>query len=164
MLQKVCPVIFRASRSFHTSPTTLGSKNFRKFPMYNKRGSRIYKQQRMQGLPFVLPIHKYGLRDTGYTDSENVFHEISEMIPELIVPDLKDCQLKPYVSYRAQDVVQSEFTSQDLFNAVYSKKIIEDYKNRQLNADGSAQEPSPEELQTAEEAFKAARKTGSDIF
>lgn len=90
--------------------------------------------------------------------------EIPEKIPELIVPDLTGCKLKPYVSFKTPEVVQSEFTSQDLFNFVYANKIIDDFKNEKLNADGSSKEPSLEEKLTADEAHMKARKTGSDIF
>lgn len=73
-------------------------------------------------------------------------------------------QLKPYVSYRAPEVVQTEFTAKDLFDAVYSKKIVEDFKNGKLDADGKSLEPSPEEALEPGEAVVKARKTGSDIF
>jgi large subunit ribosomal protein L41 len=86
------------------------------------------------------------------------------MIPELIVPDLTDCKFKPYVSYKTKDVVQSEFRSQDLFNAIYAQKIIEDFKNDKLNEDGSPMNPSENEELTPNEAFIRAKKTGSDIF
>uniref|UniRef100_A0A1B0D128 Uncharacterized protein n=1 Tax=Phlebotomus papatasi TaxID=29031 RepID=A0A1B0D128_PHLPP len=163
MWRKVTPTVVNFSRSLHTSVPVCGSRNFRKFPLYNKRGTRVYKLQRLQNLPFCLPIYKYGVRDTGEV-VDNVYREIPEMIPELIVPDLTDCKLKPYVSYRTQEVVQSEFTSEDLFKAVYSQKIIEDYKHGGLREDGSPVEPSPQERMTPEEAFIEARKTGSDIF
>lgn len=86
------------------------------------------------------------------------------MIPEIIVPDLKDCKLKPYVTYESEDVYQSEFTAQDLFNAVYSEKIVNDYNNKQLDPDGQSLKPSKEENLTAEEATINSLKTGSDIF
>lgn len=73
-------------------------------------------------------------------------------------------QLKPYVSYRTPDVVQSEFTPKDLFNAVYSEKIVNDFKNGKLTETGKPLEPSPEEQLTPEEAYIQARKTGTDIF
>ena len=37
-----------------------------------------------------------------------------EMIPELIVPDLSDCKLKPYVSYKTKEINQEELTSRYL--------------------------------------------------
>jgi large subunit ribosomal protein L41 len=73
-------------------------------------------------------------------------------------------QLKPYVSYRTPDVVQSEFTSSDLFDAVYSEKIVKDFKDGKLSETGEPLEPSQEELLTPEEAYNRARKTGTDIF
>jgi large subunit ribosomal protein L41 len=72
--------------------------------------------------------------------------------------------LKPYVSYQAPDVVQSEFTPKDLFDAVYSEKIVNDFKNGTLSETGEALEPSAEEQLTPEEAYIQARKTGTDIF
>ena len=36
---------------------------------------------------------------------------LAEMIPELIVPDLYDCKLKPYVSYKTKEINQEELTS-----------------------------------------------------
>lgn len=73
-------------------------------------------------------------------------------------------QLKPYVSYRVPEVVQSEFTPKDLFDAVYSDKIVNDFKNGKLGENGEPLEPSPKEQLTPEEAYVQARKTGTDIF
>lgn len=129
---------------------------------YNKRGTRIFKAERHLTNP-DMPIEKRGVRDTGKTVNGK-FRDIEEMKPQLIVPDLTDCKFKPYVSYKAADVVQSEFTSQDLFNAIYAQKIIEDFKYDKLNEDGSSQNPSPEEELTSFEAWQKARKTGSDMF
>nr|CAD7455131.1 unnamed protein product [Timema tahoe] len=105
----------------------------------------------------------YGVRRVGY-ESKGHFVTVQEMIPELIVPDLTNFKLKPYVSYKAPDVVQSEFTAQDLFNVVYSKKFAEDFKQGKLDQDGNPLEPSSEESLTPQEAFVQARKTGSDLF
>uniref|UniRef100_A0A2M3ZBE0 Putative mitochondrial ribosomal protein l41 n=1 Tax=Anopheles braziliensis TaxID=58242 RepID=A0A2M3ZBE0_9DIPT len=152
-------------RSISTTASLAGKKNFRKFLLYNKRGTRIFKQQRAANPDLYpdMPIDKRGVRDTGVT-VDGKFVEIPERIPELIVPNLEGCKLKPYVSYKAPDVVQSEYTSQDLFNAVYSQKIIDDWKSGKLNEDGSPVEPSAEEALTKEEAWIKARKTGSDMF
>lgn len=110
-----------------------------------------------------MPISKRGVRDTGRI-IDGKFVEIPEMMPELVVPDLTGCKFKPYVTYKATDVVQTEFTSQDLFNAIYAQKIIDDFKNDKLNEDGSSKEPSENEQLTPEEAWIKARKTGSDMF
>lgn len=129
---------------------------------YNKRGTRIFKKERHRSHPDI-PIEKRGVRDTGIMIRDK-FREIPEMIPELIVPDLTGCKFKPYVTYKTSQVVQSEFTSQDLFNALYAQKIIEDFKEDKLNSDGTSKEPAADEELTPEEAFVRARKTGSDIF
>lgn len=92
------------------------------------------------------------------------FLHIPEKIPELIVPNLAGCKFKPYVTYKTTEVVQSEFTSEDLFNAIYAQKIMDDYKNEKINEDGSSKEPSIEEKLTPEDAYNKARKTGSDLF
>lgn len=110
-----------------------------------------------------MPIDKRGVRDTGFT-IDGQYVEIPEKIPELIVPDLTGCKFKPYVTYKTTDVVQTEFTSEDLFNAIYAQKIMDDYKNDKINPDGSSKEPSAEEQITPEQAQIMARKTGSDLF
>jgi large subunit ribosomal protein L41 len=129
---------------------------------YNKRGTRLFKKERHLSNP-DMPIDKRGVRDTGITVNGN-FREIKEKVPELIVPDLTGCVFKPYVTYKSPEVIQSEFTSQDLYNAIYAQKVIEDFKNDKLNDDGTSQDPSAEEQLTPEESFIRARKTGSDIF
>lgn len=73
-------------------------------------------------------------------------------------------QLKPYVSYRVPDVVQGEFRPQDLFHAVYSQKIAEDFKAGKLDEEGRPLEPSEEEQLTPEVAKERALKIGSDRF
>ncbi|XP_070495245.1 large ribosomal subunit protein mL41-like [Chironomus tepperi] len=156
------PLIHVSRRQISTSSALNGKRNFRKFLLYNKRGTRIFKAERHLSNP-DMPIDKKGVRDTGRIIGGQ-FVEIPEMKPEIIVPDLTDCKFKPYVTYKATDVIQSEFTSQDLFNAIYAQKIIDDFKNDKLNEDGTSKEPSVEEELTPEEAWVKARKTGSDMF
>ena len=72
--------------------------------------------------------------------------------------------MKPYVSYRASQVIQSKFTPYNLFEAVYSKKIIEDFNSGKIDESGNSLEPNENEILTPEEAKNNARKTGSDIF
>lgn len=104
-----------------------------------------------------------GTRPIGYKVGGR-FVVVPEMVPELIVPDLEGCKLKPYVSYRSTRVVQSEFTSQDLFNAVYADKIMSDFEAGKLDDTGNPLEPNELELLTPEEALDLASKTGSDLF
>ncbi|XP_047535454.1 39S ribosomal protein L41, mitochondrial [Vanessa atalanta] len=139
-----------------------GKRNFRKFVIPNKRGSRLHKQNQAGPKP-ELEIDKRGVRDIGYVLNGR-FVKVPEMIPELIVPDLTGCDLKPYVSYKAEDVIQSEFTAQQLFDAVYSRKIVTDFKENKLTEDGEPLEPSDEEKLQPEEAVHRAKRTGSDIF
>lgn len=166
-MQNCQKLLTLAIKSQHRSITTTapleGKRNFRKFLVYNKRGTRVVKEQQRTQLQPAVPIHKRGVRDTGMIVNGK-YVEIPEKVPQLVVPDLEGCQLKPYVSYKAPDVIQSEFTSLDLFNAIYSKKIIEDFKEAKLKEDGQAIEPSENELLTPDEALQRARKTGSDIF
>ncbi|XP_044730301.1 39S ribosomal protein L41, mitochondrial [Chrysoperla carnea] len=159
-----CTTINIIKRSISTTCTNYGKRNFRKFLLHNKRGTRIFKEsQRLQPDP-EIPIDKRGVRDVGYIDEHGQFVTIPEMIPQLIVPDLTDFKLKPYVSYKTADVTQSAFTSEDLFNVVYAPKIKEDFEKNKLNEDGTSKEPSNEELLDADTAKLLARKTGSDIF
>ncbi|XP_001360637.2 39S ribosomal protein L41, mitochondrial [Drosophila pseudoobscura] len=161
---KLVPLALKCpQRAISTSAVLDGKRNFRKFNVHSKRGTRVVKEAQKTMANPPVPIDKRGVRDTGIL-VDGKFVEIPEKIPEIIVPDLTDCKLKPYVSYKAPEVVQSEFTSLDLFNAVYSKKIVEDFKAGSLQADGSPKEPSAEEKLTSSEAFLRARRTGSDIF
>ncbi|ENN83301.1 hypothetical protein YQE_00340, partial [Dendroctonus ponderosae] len=152
-------------RCISTTSVNYGKRNFKKFPLFNKRGSRQFKeaQSNIKSRDPNL-FHTRGVREVGYYEPDGKFVLIPEKIPELIVPDLTDCQLKPYVSYRAADVVQSEFTAQDLFNVVYAPKIVKDLKEGKLADVGSPLKPSPEETLTPEEAKIKVKQTGSDIF
>ncbi|XP_023937266.1 39S ribosomal protein L41, mitochondrial [Bicyclus anynana] len=162
-MSKISSLInFIAKRNISLTTPCEGKRNFRKFVLANKRGSRIHKQQQMSPNR-ELEVDKRGVRDVGYYLNGR-FVQVPEMIPELIVPDLKDCDLNPYVSYKAEDVIQSEFTAQQLFDAVYSKKIVTDFKQGKLDAEGLPLEPSDEEKLQPDEAIKRAKRTGSDIF
>merc|ERR1712059_72662 len=81
-----------------------------------------------------IPIHKWA-KSTGIRHNR-YWEEVPEKIPELIVPDLSACHLKPYVSYGTKDIYQ----------------------------EGDSLEPSSDEAMGADEALERARQTGSDIF
>ncbi|KAG8212793.1 hypothetical protein J437_LFUL019763 [Ladona fulva] len=151
-----------SNRSISTSASCFGKRNFRKFLLYNKRGTRVYKQEQAAAAVTEEPMYTRGVRRIGEI-VDGKFVIIPEMIPELIVPNLEDFELKPYVSYRTPDVYQSEFTAKDLFDACYSAKIIESVKAGKLD-ENSDPTSFPEESPTPEEAWREARKTGSDIF
>ncbi|XP_042856740.1 39S ribosomal protein L41, mitochondrial-like [Penaeus japonicus] len=152
------------TRVISTSATAYGKKNFKKFLMYGKRGTRQFKQQ-LKSDP-TSEFHKIfsrGVRPVGELVGKK-YQVIPEMVPELIVPDLEGFKLKPYVSYRVPDVVQGEFRPQDLFHAVYSQKIAEDFKAGKLDEEGRPLEPSEEEQLTPETAKAKALMIGSDKF
>ncbi|XP_053610451.1 large ribosomal subunit protein mL41 [Plodia interpunctella] len=162
-MSKISTLInYVAKRSISLTVPRQGKRNFKKFIIPNKRGSYIHKKMQAGPNP-ELEIDNRGVRTTGYVLNGR-FVEVPEMIPELIVPDLKDCDLKPYVSYKSEDVIQSEFTPQQLFDAVYSKKIVTDFKQGKLDTEGMPLEPSEDEKLRPEEAVAKAKRTGSDIF
>uniref|UniRef100_A0A0N4ZV78 39S ribosomal protein L41, mitochondrial n=1 Tax=Parastrongyloides trichosuri TaxID=131310 RepID=A0A0N4ZV78_PARTI len=65
-------------------------------------------------------LHNYtAVKSTGYYDeTKNQFITIKEMIPELIVPDLTNCELKPYVSFKTDVDIEER-------RKKYQKKINE---------------------------------------
>lgn len=160
------PQIFTstARRSISTSAPVHGKRNFRKFLLYNKRGTNHFKEQRNAGAYPDLPIDKRGLKEPGIRNQKGEFKLVPELIPQIVVPDLKGFDLKPYVSYRAPEVYQSEFTPEDLFYSIYANKIIDDWNNKKINEDGTSKEPSSNELLDSYGAQQRARQTGSDIF
>lgn len=152
-------------RCISTSSALSSKKNFRKFYIPSEvRGTKSFREQQLKDPHPEIPLDKRGVRDTTIPDEHGNLVEIPEMIPELIVPDLTGFKLKPYVSYRTADLNQTEFTADDLFNAIYSNKIVDDWNKKQLNDDGTPKTPSEDELMDAEEAWTKARQTGSDIF
>ncbi|XP_046431480.1 39S ribosomal protein L41, mitochondrial [Neodiprion fabricii] len=159
-MASACMII---QRSITTSCVCHGKRNFRKFLLYNKRGTKKFKEQQAIKPHPQIPIDRRGVRLTGYYLGEK-WVEVPEMIPEIIVPSLEGFNLKPYVAYHISEVQQSEFTPKDLFDAVYSKKITDDFRNKKLAEDGSPLNPSDNEKLTAEEAKLLAGKTGCDLF
>ncbi|XP_043227867.1 39S ribosomal protein L41, mitochondrial-like [Amphibalanus amphitrite] len=163
-------VSYAQCRALHTSASLLGKRNFRKFLLGPKAGTLAFKNERAKEVSFRkkfpdIDIPDYGTRPTGaHRLGDSTFITVPEMIPELVVPDLTDFNLKPYVSYRCPEVVQEEFTARDLFNAVYSDKITADFERGALTEGGQPREPSAEESLTAESARQRARGVHSDIW
>uniref|UniRef100_G3MLL0 Uncharacterized protein n=1 Tax=Amblyomma maculatum TaxID=34609 RepID=G3MLL0_AMBMU len=137
----------------HLSMTAqcLGKRNFRKFPVHNIRGT-FHDRRRKDRV-----IETYGVRQPFVSVRSG---PIPEMVPELIVPDLTDCQLRPYVSYCAAEVCQGPFTARDLFDAVYSEQVAKDFKEGKADQSVRHLEAQP----CPEEARMRARQVGSDIF
>ena len=156
------------SRNFTTTPSCLGYINFKKIDAGNKRWSKKHKKMQFKkfekpGAFPDVPVWKYGTRSTGIRHAAYWEH-VPEKVPELVVPDLSNCNLKPYVSYKTKDIYQEELTSKDLFNIIYGRKIVEDFKSGKLDEAGNALEPSTVEMLTPEQAEVLAKQTGSDIF
>ncbi|KAF0762594.1 39S ribosomal protein L41, mitochondrial [Aphis craccivora] len=149
-------------RSFSTCNIRYGKRNFKNFILYN-RGTNQFRKQQEENPNKDFQITDYGIRDTTVRVGRKVI-TVREKIPDIIVPDLDDFNLKPYVSYRAPEITQSEFTAKDLFNAVYRKKIVDDFKNNKLKENFEPIEPNEEESLTPEQAKLKARQTGSDMF
>jgi len=152
-------------RCFSLSSPDQG-KNIKNFHLHNRRGTKQFKKEQFnKHFPKYpdVPIHHYGVRNPVVKHFAQV-EQVPEMIPELIVPDLDNCKLKPYVSYATKDIYQEELTSKDLFNVIYGPKIISDFKSGKLDEEGNPTDPSPIEKLDPEEAYIRARQTGSDIF
>ena len=158
------------TRKFSTSTTLCNSGLIhpKKIGQINKRWNKQHKKmlfKKWEKPPVFeqAQIDKYGTRSTGVR--HHAFWEhVPEKVPELVVPDLEECDLRPYVSYAAEEVYQEELTSKDLFNVIYGRKIIDDFKKNKLDADGNSLEPNELETLSAENAEMLARQTGSDIF
>lgn len=85
------------------------------------------------------------------------FTYVKEMEPELVVPDLTDFKLKPYVSYRTKEVKADELTAESLFKQTYANIIIDSYMgNQRLEITSTKAE--------AEEARLKHQQTGADLF
>lgn len=158
------PVAAATQRCISTSSIVCGKKNFRKFYLPNQRGTRKFREMQAANPNPNIEVETYGVRHPTMVDDHGNTVVVPELIPDMIVPDLTDFELKPYVSYRMKPFTQTRFTPDDLFYAIYSEKIINDWNKKQLNEDGSPKQPSADEQSNADEAYFRARQTGSDIF
>ena len=52
-----------------------------------------------------------------------------EMVPQIMVPDLKDCKLQPYVTFRAEGVNEPPIQSRDLFDMFYKPNLEAEITN-----------------------------------
>lgn len=164
--KRVLPgTIIGSTRSISNSSILYGRRNFRKFPIPNKRG--VWEHHKIpkdfmenEYAERVVAIDDLRIRYPGiYFGKKFVY--VREMEPELVVPDnFEDSPLKPYVSYATEDIVQSEFTAQQLFNVTYGREISKKIKNK---------EEIPKEYLEFDEKAKVeaknrALKTGADLF
>ena len=79
------------------------------------------------------------------------------MEPQIIVPDLTGCELKPYVSYRAGEIEEPPLTAKSLFDAVYAPTIAKLAKaGKEVRVRLTAREIHMARIQ--------AQMTGSDLM
>lgn len=154
-------------------------RNIRKFPVPNDIGQYDFRNTPMgllndpEWYDYPLCMDQFRQRYPGYLLStrqsgyghvldkmkrKRKFVYIKEMEPELIVPDLTDFKLKPYVSYRTSDIQQSEFTAKALFNIVYGRKMVEKFHN------GEEVTPIEHNEEETHQARIKAMQTGADLF
>lgn len=97
-----------------------------------------------------------GIRHPGYW-FKGRFTYVKEMEPELVVPDLTDFKLKPYVSYRVKEVKSDPLTAESLFKQTYGNIIIDAYMTgERIEVQCTKQE--------AEDARIKHQQTGADLF
>ena len=77
-------------------------------------------------------LNPFRVAPTGYEDSNGKYHHVPELVPEFVVPDLTDFDLKPYVSYRVKELNQSEFTAAHLFEACLANDVRQDFNAGKL--------------------------------
>lgn len=154
-------------RCLHITPCLKGRphgddpvKNFDIFKWPNEVSTfEHYKMpQELLDNEFNYPICRdtMGIRWPGYWFRRK-FVYVKEMEPELVVPDLTDFKLKPYVSYKTEEVDTPPFTAKTLFDAVYAPEIRKQFENNQL-------EKLELDQQNVDKARIEAMKVGSDMF
>lgn len=146
---------------FHGSPHGEDPiKNFEDFKVPNQVGTfehyRLPKDLLDNEFNYPVCRDTMGIRWPGYWFKKK-FVYVKEMEPELIVPDLTGFELKPYVSYRTEQVDTKPFTAKDLFNHVYAEGVEKAFKESQVETF----EVPPEQI---DEARLKAMQTGADLF
>lgn len=148
-------------RWFHGNPAGEDPiKNFEDFKIPNKIGQFEHHRlpQDLLENEYNYPVCRdtLGIRWPGYWFKRK-FVYVKEMEPELIVPDLTGFQLKPYVSYRTEEVLNEPFTAKELFDKVYAGEVERAFKENNVdNFDVPAEK--------IDEARLKALQTGADLF
>ncbi|XP_043920256.1 39S ribosomal protein L41, mitochondrial [Protopterus annectens] len=75
-----------------------------------------------------------GVRLAGVLTSSKKFVKVKEMVPEFVVPNLKDFKLKPYVSYKAPKGTEEPLTAKKLFLEVVAPQIERDLKEGKFDS------------------------------
>lgn len=135
-------------------------KNFTDFRWPNQVGTfehyRLPKELLDNEFNYPVCIDTLGIKWPGYWFKKK-FVYVKEMEPEIIVPDLTDFELKPYVSYRTEDIDTEPHSAKEIFDYVYADKVEDAYKEHKLEKFDVPQEK-------IDEARLAAMQTGADIL
>ncbi|VDN18488.1 unnamed protein product [Gongylonema pulchrum] len=126
MLASVSVISTRGVRSLNPHHFRPPWPIFSKTSGWRKRGPCVHERHRLPGqdreFPELSPKFKKenpeelrnytGTRDVGFYDpASKKFVPVDEMHPELIVPDLRGFQLRPYVSYRTDFEIEKNVIS-----------------------------------------------------
>lgn len=135
-------------------------KNFEDFKIPNQVGTFEHHKlpQPLLDYEYNYPVCRdtMGIRWPGYWFKRK-FVYVKEMEPELIVPDLEGFNLKPYVSYKTNEVNTQPFTAKDLFDEVYAEKVEKSYREHKIETFDVPQEK-------IDESRLRAMQTGADLF
>ncbi|XP_041373162.1 39S ribosomal protein L41, mitochondrial-like [Gigantopelta aegis] len=115
--------------SFSSSSVVSGKKSRvpfdKRFPVTAKD---VHRHKEGGSVEMEQAVAMHIVQPSGYVDERNKrFTTVKEMIPEFVVPDLTNFQLKPYVSYKVPEIHQTRFTARDLFNACYAEEVRKRY-------------------------------------
>lgn len=78
-----------------------------------------------------MTITHRGVQMPGYLDpNTKEFVFVEEMVPEIIVPDMSNCELKPYVSYNVPNIDTPVFDAKELFDQTLRNDIVNEYKSK----------------------------------
>ncbi|XP_037350777.1 39S ribosomal protein L41, mitochondrial [Talpa occidentalis] len=70
-----------------------------------------------------------GAKGTGVRGRDGRFVLVPAMVPELVVPELAGCRLRPYVSYRAPAGEDAPLTAERLFQQAAAPAIERDLRD-----------------------------------
>ena len=146
---------------FHGGPQSENPiKQFEHFKVPNKVSTfehyRLPKDLLDNEFNYPICMDTMGIRWPGYWFKKK-FVYVEEMEPHLIVPDLEGFELKPYVSYRTEEIDRPALTAKELFDNIYASGVQEAFEEKGLEEFDVPQEK-------IDEARLKAMQTGSDLF
>ncbi|KAI1707174.1 mitochondrial ribosomal protein l27 domain-containing protein [Ditylenchus destructor] len=112
MVRSIAPRHFRSAWPFNSNVKgwrKIGPLNYEKhkYPGQNKEFPELNPKFQKNNLPELRGYT--GVQPTGYVDPQSGdFVHVPEMRPQLVVPDLTDFDLKPYVSYRTDAEIEKK--------------------------------------------------------